>query len=287
MEISRVGIVGAGTMGRSISQLLATNGFSVTLVDLSYSIAENGKNAIALNLRRLEEKGKISHAKSVEVMSRITGMSLADLQGEDLILECIVENIRAKRQLLKNLDSIADKKTIFASNTSSYRISEIAQGLSQGRAVFGMHFFNPVWTLPLVELVVPRNISLVQKDAVQEFLARNGRQVVEVVDSPGFVVNRVLFGMVAESCILMDNGVASVGDIDKAMKTGANLPMGPFELVDLIGLDTSSEILRSLGDRLSNDAYIRAAGIMSSMIEKGYLGRKSGRGFYEYNQKHQ
>jgi len=285
MEISRVAVVGFGTMGRSICQLLATNGCSVSVADLSDKIVENGISAIAGNLQRLVEKEKMTPSESAEIMSRITRKSLVNLVDEDLIIECVVENLSEKRQLFKNLDSIAGKTAIFASNTSSYTISEITGGLSEGRVTVGMHFFNPVWALPLVELVVPRNLSSAHKDAIKAFLARNDRQVVEVADSPGFVVNRVLFRMIAESCALVESGVASIGGIDTAMKAGANFPMGPFELVDLIGLDTSSEILKSLADRLSDDTCRRAAGFLDSIVEKGHLGRKSGRGFYEYSQK--
>ena len=285
MQISRVAVVGLGTMGKGVCQLLATNGFRVSVVDLSEDVVDVGISAIASNLERLTEKGKITYAKSRETMSNISKKRIEDLVNEDLVIECVNENLFIKRQLFTNLDTIASRNAIFATNTSSFTIREVFGDLLGHRIAVGMHFFNPVWALPLVEFVVPLNLSSAHKDAIKEFLARNNRQVVEVADSPGFVVNRVLFRMIAESCALLEGGIASKDGIDLALKRGANLPMGPFELADFVGLDTSSEILRSLADRLSDDTYRRAAGFLDSMVEKGHLGRKSGRGFYEYKQK--
>ena len=285
MQISRVAVIGIGTMGKGICQLLATNGFRVSVVDVSEDVVDVGISAVASNLERLTEKGKITHSKSKEIMSNISRKRIDDLVNEDLVIECVTENLSIKRQLFVNLDSIASRNVIFATNTSSFTIREIFGDLLSHRTAVGIHFFNPVWALPLVEFVVPRNLSSVHKDAIKAFLARNDRQVVEVADSPGFVVNRVLFRMIAESCALVESGVASIDGIDTAMKAGADFPMGPFELVDLIGLDTSSEILKSLADRLSDDTCRRAAGFLDSMVEKGQRGRKSGRGFYEYSQK--
>lgn len=285
MQISRVAVIGMGTMGRGICQLLASNGFGVSVVDVSEDVVDVGISEVASNLERLTEKGRITHSKSTEIMSNISRKRIDDLVNEDLMIECVNENLLVKRQLFMNLDSIAGRNVIFATNTSSFTIREIFGELLGHRIAVGMHFFNPVWALPLVELVIPRNLPSVHKDAIGAFLDRNNRQVVEVVDSPGFVVNRVLFRMIAESCALVESNVASIGGIDTAMKAGANFPMGPFELADLIGLDTSSEILRSLADRLSDDTCGRAASFLDSMVEKGHLGRKSGRGFYEYSQK--
>lgn len=285
MQISSVAVIGIGTMGKGICQLLATNGFTVSVVDVSEEVAKIGVSAVAENLERLAEKGKISLSKSREIMSNISTKKIDDLVNEDMVIECVNETLSVKQQLFMSLDSIASRNAVLATNTSSFTIREVFGDLLGHRIAVGMHFFNPVWALPLVELVVPRNLSSAHKEAIKAFLAGNGRQVVEVSDSPGFVVNRVLFRMIAESCALVESSVASINGIDTAMKAGANFPMGPFELADLVGLDTSSEILKSLADRLSDDTYRRASCYLDSMVKKGYLGRKSGRGFYEYRQK--
>jgi len=282
MIISSVAVIGAGTMGRGICQLLASNGFKVSLVDLSEELARAGVTAIERNLQRLVDKGKLTNSVSQRVMSNISICEIGDVVGEDLAIECVTELLPVKHEVFKNLDSVANKSMIFATNTSSFTVREVFGPILSHRAVVGLHFFNPVHALPLVELVLPESISHDCANAIRGFLLQNGRTVVEVADSPGFVVNRVLFRMIAESCILSESGVATVEKIDTAMKAGANLPLGPFELADLIGLDTTSEILKNLGDRLSDDAFRRARQFMHSFVERGLLGRKSGKGFYEY-----
>ena len=282
MEISRVAIVGMGTMGQGICQLLASSNCSVSVVDVSDVVVEKGINEVSRSLEKAVERGKITGNERERVLSNISNKRIEELRNEDLIIECVTENPAIKRKILKNLDSLAGPRTLFASNTSSLTISEISEGLSESRIVVGMHFFNPVWALPLVELIMPSDIPEDLKEAIRVFLVRNGRQVVEVKDSPGFVVNRLLFGMIAESLILLDGGIANRDAVDTAMKAGAKFPMGPFELIDLIGLDVTAEILDRLADRLGSDVFQRASHYLTPMIERGLLGRKVGRGFYEY-----
>lgn len=282
MHITKVGIIGIGTMGRQLCQLFAMNGFRVAVVDASAQIAGEGVNVVVKSLERLVEKGKIAPGKMSEAASNIRITNLDGLKDEDLIVECISEVLELKQRIFMDLDPVAREDAIFATNTSSFSVREVFDPILDRRLALGLHFFNPVWALPLVEFVTPRSLPDEIRESIREFLARNGRQVVEIADSPGFVVNRILFGMIAEACTLASEGTASPRGIDVAMKTGANLPMGPFELVDLIGVDTSREILTSLGERLDDDSYRRAAEYVRPLIEKGNLGRKAGRGFYEY-----
>lgn len=281
-EISSVAVIGIGTMGRGICQLLATNGYRVSAVDVSDEVTKSGVESIAGTLSRLAEKGKLTHSEAREIMSNISAKQIRQLGDEDLAIECVSEVLPLKQQIFADLDARAKEDMIMATNTSSFTIREVFERLSPRRTAVGLHFFNPVHALPLVELVLPEHMPQERLDMLREFLAKNRRTVIEVRDSPGFIVNRVLFRMIAESCILSESQVATVNQIDSAMKAGAGLPLGPFELADLIGLDTCREILRNLGDRLDDDAFRRAGQYMSSLVEKGFLGRKSKRGFYDY-----
>lgn len=282
MQISRVAVIGMGTMGKGICQLLASNGFGVSVLDVSEDVVDVGISDVASNLERLTEKGKITNSKSAEIMSNISRKRIDDLVNEDLIIECVNENLSVKHQLFMNLDSIAGRNVILATNTSSFTIREIFGDLLGHRMAVGMHFFNPVMVLPLVELVLPRNCPKQLSDALKDFLFKNGRKIVEVRDSPGFVVNRILFKMIAESLLLSEEGVTSREEIDMAMKSGANFPMGPFELVDFIGVDVSKGILENLARQTGSQDMANASNTLDSFISKGWLGRKSGRGFYEY-----
>ncbi len=275
-----IGIAGAGTMGSGIALAFAqAQGFNVVLTDIKDEYAAAGRARIASKLDKLAEKGKLTRDQADGILSRIETGAREKLAPCDLIVEAAIENMAAKKDLFRALSGICKQDAIFATNTSSLSITEIGQGLD--RPVVGMHFFNPADMMKLVEVIAgvstpPETIAKVK--AIAESI---GKTPVEVNEAAGFVVNRILIPMINEAVAILSEGVASADDIDTAMKLGANHPMGPLTLGDLIGLDVCLAIMEVLHAEMGEDKY-RPHPLLRKMVRGGLLGRKTGRGFFEY-----
>ncbi len=282
MSIDNVGVVGAGQMGSGIAHVAALAGRGVTLVDISEEFVARALASIGKNLARQLEKGKIAQEAMEAALSRITpATDLSRLEGCDLIVEAVVEDEAAKRDLFRRLDSIAPASTILASNTSSISITRLGAVTNRPDRVIGMHFMNPVPVMALVEVI--RGIATSDGCAREVMaVARDfGKTPVECRDFPGFVSNRVLMPMLNEAMFAVHEGVASPDAVDTILKLGMNHPMGPLTLADFIGLDTCLAILRVLHQGLGDDKY-RPCPLLVQMVDAGWLGKKSGRGFYRY-----
>ncbi|GKX55119.1 3-hydroxybutyryl-CoA dehydrogenase [Leminorella grimontii] len=276
----KVGVIGAGAMGAGIAQVFAAaEGFSVVLCDIKQEFAEKGKNGIIAALGRLVEKGKMEPEKAKAIAANITP-GLTDAVADcDLIIEAVVEKIEIKRQLFNSLMKTCRPDAIFASNTSSLSITELSAGLD--RQVIGLHFFNPAPVMALVEIVVGLGTTDETVAKMQELVTKVGKVAVISKDAPGFIVNRVLIPMVNEAIGIYADGTASAEDIDTAMKLGANHPMGPLALGDLIGLDVCLAIMEVLYSETGDPKY-RPHVLLRKMVRGGALGKKSGKGFYRY-----
>ncbi len=283
MEIKTIGVIGAGTMGSGITQVAAQKGeYQVILNDIDEKFVARGMSIITKGLDRLVKKEKIDEAAKNAVLGRITTTtSIEDLAKADLIIEAASENVEIKSGIFKKLDEICAPHTILASNTSSYPITRLAATTKRPQNVVGMHFFNPAPVMKLVEVIRGLSTSDATTDTVKAVAAKLGKTVVEVNDSPGFVVNRVLVPMINEAVFLLQEGVSSAAEIDEAMKLGANHPMGPLALGDLIGLDICLHIMETLYDSFGDPKY-RACPLLRKYVEAGLLGRKTGRGFFNY-----
>jgi 3-hydroxybutyryl-CoA dehydrogenase len=281
-KIERVGVVGAGTMGSGIAQVIAQAGIPVTLVDRREEDLERGRRAIHKSLDRLVKKGtlEISEADAIAASIVLSTDSQA-LAGSDLVIEAIFEDLPVKAELFRSLDSIVRADAILASNTSSISISALAATVSQPERFVGLHFFNPVPVLPLVEIVNGLQTSEATVDVVSGFAVRIGKTPVLVQDMPGFAVNRILVPMINEAVFALSDGVAGRDEIDSVMTLGAGHPIGPLALADLIGLDVCLSIMEVLHRDIGDDKY-RPAPLLRRMVASGKLGRKSGEGFYVY-----
>lgn len=282
MEIKQVMVIGAGQMGSGIAQVCAAAGYDVFLHDLKQEFVDRGLAGIEKNVQRLVDKGRLSVEEKSGLLERIKPS--ADLQNAkevDVVIEAAVENMEVKKQLFAELDQIAPSHAILASNTSSLPITEIAAATSRPEQVIGMHFMNPVPVMKLVEIIR----GLATKDEVYaaiEVMAKElGKVPVEVNDFPGFISNRVLMPMINEAIFTLYEGVASKEAIDEVMKLGMNHPMGPLQLADFIGLDTCLYIMETLQEGLGEDKY-RPCPLLRKYVKAGWLGKKTGRGFYEY-----
>jgi len=283
MEISTLAVVGAGTMGQGIAHVAALHGRSVRLVDVSEAVLQRALQTIAHNLERQVRKERITAAQKEETLGRITPATdleaaVADVQ---LVIEAVPENPDLKAQVFERLDRAAPPEAILASNTSSISITWLGARTQRPARVIGMHFFNPVPVMQLVEIVRGLETSDATYETIYHLAEALGKTPVTVNDAPGFVSNRVLMPMINEAIYCVMEGVATPEDVDRVMKLGMNHPMGPLALADLIGLDVCLGIMEVLHQELGEDKY-RPCPLLRKMVAAGRLGRKTGRGFYEY-----
>lgn len=278
--MKNVGVIGAGTMGQGIANAFATAGYNVTVCDIKIEWAQNGINKIGAKLDKLVSREKITAEKAEGIKANLTAGEYKDLADCDLIVEAVLEKMEIKKDLFKTLDEICKEDCIFGTNTSSLSVTEIANGIKHN--VIGMHFFNPADRMKLVEVISGENTPVETKEVIIECSKSLGKTPVEVAEGPGFVVNRILIPMINEACFIYQEGLASVEDIDTAMKLGANHPMGPLALGDLIGLDIVLDVMEVLYTETGDSKY-RPCTLLKKMVRAGKLGQKTKQGFYSYN----
>jgi 3-hydroxybutyryl-CoA dehydrogenase len=282
MAIQKVGVVGCGLMGSGIAQVSAQAGFQTVVREVSPELVAKGLKNIEKNLARLVEKGTIAESAKNEIRSRLKGVTLLDeLKDCDLVVEAIIEQLPAKRELFSALDALCPAHTIFASNTSSLTITEIAAVTKRPQRFVGLHFFNPVPVMKLVEVVRTIATDPAVYEEMVSFSAKLGKTPVRAQDSGGFIVNRLLVPYLLDAIRALEEGVGSVVDIDNSMKLGCGYPMGPFTLLDFVGLDTTYYISQIMFDEFKEKRFAAPA-LLKRMVLAGWHGKKSGRGFYDY-----
>lgn len=280
--MEKVGIIGAGQMGMNIAQLFAQIGYKVILRDMTEEILSHSIERFRKNLSKQVAKGHMDEKKAEEICSKLSSTTeISDLSDCDLIIEAIVENAEIKKKLFQELDKVCKQSTIFASNTSSISITDMASSTKRADRFIGMHYFNPATVMKLIEVIRGYETSQETFDTIFNLAKELGKDPIEVEEGPGFVVNRLLIPMINEAIFIYSEGIASVEHIDKAMQLGANHPMGPLALSDLIGNDTVLSIMNTLFQETKDPKY-RPAGLLVKMVRAGKLGKKSGRGFYDY-----
>ncbi len=282
MDVRKVGIVGAGQMGSGISQVASQAGLEVRIHDISEALIAGGIDSIARGLARAVSRGKLVEEERAAILARIRPAGSFDaLSDADLIIEAATEDEQLKMDLFRRLSATCRPEVILASNTSSISITRLGSASDRPEKVIGMHFMNPVPVMRLVEIVRGLATGEETYETVKALAERMGKDTVVAEDSPGFIVNRILMPMINEAVFCLHEGVGAAEDIDKAMKLGTNQPMGPLELADLIGLDTCLAIMEVMQRVLGDDKY-RPCPLLKKYVDAGYLGRKSGRGFYRY-----
>jgi 3-hydroxybutyryl-CoA dehydrogenase len=282
MQIERVGVIGAGTMGNGIAQACAAAGVDVVMVDVAQDAVDRGVAAIGTSLERLQKKEKITADARAAALARIRGTTdYAHLRGAQLMIEAATENPALKLKILKDIDALAAPDAVLASNTSSISITQLAAVVSRPERFLGMHFFNPVPMMALVELIRGLQTSDEAVQAARQFAERLGKTPIVVKNSPGFVVNRILCPMLNEAIFALQEGLATAEDIDNGMRLGCNHPIGPLALADMIGLDVLLAVMNVFYADF-NDPKYRPAPLLKEMVAAGYLGRKTKRGFYAY-----
>lgn len=282
MSIKSIGIIGAGTMGNGIAQACATSGINVVMIDINEAAVAKGLATIESSLDRLIKKEKISENDKAQAMSKIqVSTDYQSLKGLNMVIEAATENYDIKVKILKQIDSIVDKETIIATNTSSISITQLAATVSNPERVIGMHFFNPVPMMALVEIIRGLQTSDKTHQLVHEMSKVLGKEPITVKNAPGFVVNRILVPMINEAFFVLSEGLSTAEDIDAGMKLGCNHPIGPLALADMVGLDTCLAVMEVYFNNF-NDSKYRPCPLLREMVAAGYLGRKTGRGVYHY-----
>jgi len=282
MDFRRIGVVGAGTMGNGIAQAFAQAGVEVALTDVAQAQLDRAMKTVAGSYDRLVQKQKMSEADKAAALARIRpGTDFGAVKECDLVIEAATENLELKLKIFRQLDELAPAQAVIATNTSSISITRLAAATKRPEKVIGMHFFNPVPVMALVELIRGLQTSQETFDAVEAAAKKIGKTPVQVRNSPGFVVNRLLCPMINEAAFALGEGLATAEQIDQAMKLGANHPIGPLALADLIGLDVELAVMQVLFEGFKDPKY-RPAPLLVEMVEAGYLGRKAKRGFFRY-----
>lgn len=282
MEIRTIGVIGAGTMGNGIAQVCAAAGYDVVMVDISPAAVDRGISTIGANLDRLVKKDKLSATERDAVLGRIRGTTQqADIAEVELVIEAATENESLKLRILGEIDAALKPDAIIATNTSSLSVTKLASATQRPARFIGTHFFNPVPVMALLEVIRGLQTSDETLATVQAFAERIGKKTIVAKNSPGFAVNRILCPMINEAVFALQEGLASAADIDEGMKLGCNHPIGPLALADLIGLDTMLAVMEMFYAGF-NDPKYRPAPLLREMVDAGFLGRKSGRGFFDY-----